>query len=63
MGEEDYKDTIQELTISYKLRDTGDKFKVTTIYARCNALERLELWDDLQDITCNNNTAELLEDI
>ncbi|KAH0776702.1 hypothetical protein KY290_008113 [Solanum tuberosum] len=54
-GEEsDYNDTIQQLTINFKLRSTSERFKVTTVYARCSALERLELWEDLEDIASNN---------
>lgn len=26
------------------------EFKITAIYARCNAMERLELWEELEDI-------------
>ncbi|KAH0723024.1 hypothetical protein KY290_005690 [Solanum tuberosum] len=45
--EEDYKDIVQQLTIGYKLRGIRERFKVTAIYARCSAIERLELWEDL----------------
>ncbi|XP_015168062.1 uncharacterized protein [Solanum tuberosum] len=48
--ETDSTDTCQQLTMKYQLRGTDDKFTVTTVYARCSALERLELWEDLENI-------------
>ncbi|KAG5577887.1 hypothetical protein H5410_058021 [Solanum commersonii] len=53
--EENYKDTLKQLTIKFKLRGTSDRFMVTTIYARCSALERQELWEDLKDIAYNSH--------
>ncbi|KAG5577077.1 hypothetical protein H5410_057211 [Solanum commersonii] len=50
----DYNDILQQLKINFKLRGTSERFKVTTVYARCSALERLELWEDLEDIASNN---------
>jgi len=48
--ETDSTDTCQQLTMKYQLKGTDDKFTVTTVYARCSALERLELWEDLENI-------------
>lgn len=35
-------------------------FGVTAVYARCLAVERLELWDELQDISENNQDPWLV---
>ncbi|KAK4733456.1 hypothetical protein R3W88_007717 [Solanum pinnatisectum] len=43
-------DTCQQITMQYQLRGTEDKFTVIIVYARCSALERLELWKDLENI-------------
>jgi len=51
--EQDCIDTVQQLTISFKHRDTNAHVKVTSVYARCSALERLELWKDLEEIAYN----------
>ncbi|KAH0638863.1 hypothetical protein KY285_035449 [Solanum tuberosum] len=51
--EEGSTDTIQQLTINYKLKGSHDRFKVTAVYARCGALDRLKLWDTLEDATMN----------
>ncbi|XP_049389010.1 uncharacterized protein LOC125853369 [Solanum stenotomum] len=48
--EQDYNDTGQQLTVNFKKRGTNDIFSVTTVYARCSALEKLELWESLEDI-------------
>ncbi|XP_049414796.1 uncharacterized protein LOC125877592 [Solanum stenotomum] len=48
--EQDYNDTGQQLTVNFQKRGTTDIFSVTAVYARCNALERLELWESLEDI-------------
>lgn len=47
-------DTIQQLTMNYNLRGGNKCFKVTVVYVRCSALKRLELWGDLEEITCHN---------
>ncbi|KAG5591653.1 hypothetical protein H5410_042167 [Solanum commersonii] len=47
-------DNIQQLTINFRLRGTQDIFVVTVVYARCNALERLELWENLETMAGQN---------
>ncbi|KAK6773704.1 hypothetical protein RDI58_028942 [Solanum bulbocastanum] len=47
-------DSVQQLTISFKHKGNQNVVKITAVYARCSALERLELWEDLEDIA--NNT-------
>ncbi|KAK4706364.1 hypothetical protein R3W88_034059 [Solanum pinnatisectum] len=49
--DEGSSDTTQQLTMNFKISGTQDRFDVTTIYARCSALERLELWEDLECMT------------
>jgi len=41
-------DTMQQITIKFKIRNHF--FLITAVYARCIALERLELWEELEDI-------------
>lgn len=41
-------DTIQQLSVKFKERSSQMEFYITAIYARCSALERLELWDSLE---------------
>ncbi|KAH0721346.1 hypothetical protein KY290_006336 [Solanum tuberosum] len=41
-------DTMQQITIKFKIRDNF--FLITAVYARCTALERLELWEELEDL-------------
>jgi len=36
-------DTIQQLTCQLCVRGTREMFKITAVYARCSAIERLEL--------------------
>lgn len=45
-------DNYQQLTID--LTKAGVTVKVTSMYARCSSLERLELWDELEHISGNN---------
>ncbi|KAG5632276.1 hypothetical protein H5410_003993 [Solanum commersonii] len=40
--------TMQQITIKFKIRDNF--FLITAMYARCIALERLELWEELEDL-------------
>lgn len=46
-------DSIQHVTIKFKWKNRA--FWISGIYARCNALERLELWDKLMELKeeCN----------
>lgn len=46
--------------MEYKLREGNDRFRVTTIYTRCSALERLELWADLEEIVGNTHIPWLV---
>ncbi|KAK4733470.1 hypothetical protein R3W88_007731 [Solanum pinnatisectum] len=43
-------DTTQQLTMNFKLKGTQFRFAITAVYARCSAIERLELWEDLEFI-------------
>lgn len=49
--EQEIIDTIQHLTIQFKLRGSNNVFKVTAMYARCSALERLKVWEDLEELS------------
>ncbi|KAH0712439.1 hypothetical protein KY289_008398 [Solanum tuberosum] len=51
--QQEYIDTMQQLTSSFKHKDTHSFFKITAVYARCSALDRLELWEDLE-LMANN---------
>ncbi|KAK4738194.1 hypothetical protein R3W88_001891 [Solanum pinnatisectum] len=44
-------DTMQQLTIQFTKNDK--EFMISAVYARCNPLERLELWEELENITEN----------
>ncbi|KAG5620134.1 hypothetical protein H5410_005352 [Solanum commersonii] len=46
-------DSVQQLTISFKHKRNHNVVKIIEVYARCSALERLELWEDLEDIANN----------
>ncbi|KAG5606965.1 hypothetical protein H5410_028457 [Solanum commersonii] len=41
-------DTIQQITIKFTHNVTKQHALITTVYARCSALERLELWEDIR---------------
>ncbi|XP_015169816.1 uncharacterized protein [Solanum tuberosum] len=41
-------DTIQQVTIQFK--HNNKEFIISVVYARCNALKRLELWEELESI-------------
>lgn len=43
-------DTIQQIRIIFTHQMTYQQALITTIYARCSAVERLELWEDLERI-------------
>ncbi|KAH0716859.1 hypothetical protein KY290_013428 [Solanum tuberosum] len=48
-------DLVQQITISFKHRNNNAQVKITSVYARCSSLERLELWDDLEEVAyCTN---------
>ncbi|KAH0666246.1 hypothetical protein KY285_027452 [Solanum tuberosum] len=46
--------------MQFQLRDRDDCFRVTTVYARCSALERLELWEDLEHIAAQPSSPWLV---
>ncbi|XP_015169505.1 uncharacterized protein [Solanum tuberosum] len=41
------------VTIRLKKKGSNDYFRNTAVYARCSALERLELWEQLEEIAEN----------
>ncbi|KAH0679394.1 hypothetical protein KY284_020479 [Solanum tuberosum] len=41
-------DTVQQVSIQFRKNDK--EFIISAVYARCNALERLELWEELDSI-------------
>ncbi|KAH0770267.1 hypothetical protein KY290_014248 [Solanum tuberosum] len=41
-------DTVQQVTFQFKKNDK--EFMILAVYARCNAVERLELWEELDSI-------------
>lgn len=43
--------SIQQLTMKLQLRQTSEVFYISTVYARCDALDRLELWKDLESLS------------
>ncbi|KAH0713632.1 hypothetical protein KY289_009591 [Solanum tuberosum] len=57
--EQEYTDTMQQLTCSFKHKYTHSLFKITAMYARCSALDRLELWEDLE-LMANNTDCPWL---
>lgn len=42
--------TFQQITMQFGLRGSIDSFTLTIVYVRYSAIERLGLWEDLQDI-------------
>ncbi|XP_049396567.1 uncharacterized protein LOC125860610 [Solanum stenotomum] len=44
-------DTVQQVTIQFKKNEKD--FLISAVYARCNAMERLELWEELESIAEN----------
>ncbi|KAG5586863.1 hypothetical protein H5410_047297 [Solanum commersonii] len=46
-----FLDTMQQVTLQFKKQDK--EFKISVVYARCNAMERLELWEELESIVEN----------
>lgn len=57
----DVSDTIQQLTIEYKVSGESDFFKITIVYSRCSYLERFELWKDLEEISNHTNIPWLVD--
>ncbi|KAH0650293.1 hypothetical protein KY284_030205 [Solanum tuberosum] len=52
------KDSAQQLTM--KISKHNMEFLLTAVYARCDELERLELWEELEDIADGNNKPWLV---
>jgi len=47
-------DTEQQLTLHLSFHN-GNQFLVTVVYAKCTAIERLRLWDDIYAIQNNHS--------
>ncbi|XP_015169050.1 uncharacterized protein [Solanum tuberosum] len=47
------RDSYQQLTIKFRHVTCQKEVVISTVYARCTLLERLELWEDLEDIAAN----------
>lgn len=45
---EDLSNLIQEITIKFQRKGTNENICISAVYVRCSALERLELWNDLE---------------
>ncbi|KAH0720014.1 hypothetical protein KY284_005044 [Solanum tuberosum] len=58
--EHDVVDYVQQVTIRFKKRGSNDYFRNTVVYARCSALERLELWEQLEEIAENSTIPWLV---
>ncbi|KAH0637781.1 hypothetical protein KY285_037453 [Solanum tuberosum] len=61
--EHDVVDSVQQVTIRFKRRGLNDYFRITRItavYARRSALERLELWEKLEEIAGNSTIPWLV---
>ncbi|KAG5594126.1 hypothetical protein H5410_035358 [Solanum commersonii] len=41
-------DSIQHLTLKFTQQGSSKEFMITAVYARCSAIERLELWEELE---------------
>ncbi|XP_049359160.1 uncharacterized protein LOC125823817 [Solanum verrucosum] len=50
-------DSHQQLSIIFKNQVLQKEICVTAVYARCNALDRLELWDELENISINSDIS------
>ncbi|KAH0712322.1 hypothetical protein KY289_008281 [Solanum tuberosum] len=47
------RDSYQQLTIKFRHVTCQKEVVISAVYARCTSLERLELWEDLEDIAAN----------
>ncbi|WMV33526.1 hypothetical protein MTR67_026911 [Solanum verrucosum] len=52
--------TDQQLTLQLHFQDTGDIILATMIYTKCDALERINMWDDTCNISVNYNMPWLV---
>ncbi|KAH0761375.1 hypothetical protein KY290_017448 [Solanum tuberosum] len=46
--------------IRFKHQQIQKEILITTVYARCTTLDRLELWEDLEEQSCNANAPWLV---
>ncbi|KAH0748476.1 hypothetical protein KY290_027708 [Solanum tuberosum] len=51
---------IKAKSSSKGIKDTGDIILATVIYAKCDALERINMWDDIYNISVNYNMPWLV---
>lgn len=52
------RDSMQQVAL--KLSKNNVEMICTAVYARCNALERLELWEELEDLSVNINIPRMV---
>jgi len=52
-------DSYQQITM--KFSNDNKLLLITVVYARCNALERLELWEQLEELTQGNLLPWVIE--
>lgn len=43
--------SIQQLTIKFKHQVNQKEVMITAVYARCSVIDRLELWEELEQMT------------
>ncbi|XP_060183152.1 uncharacterized protein LOC132613118 [Lycium barbarum] len=53
-------DTEQQITIKLCLQNNGKSFINTLVYVKCDAAERLQLWDDIYNLANHNNLPWLI---
>lgn len=46
------RDSLQQVTM--KFTHHNQTFFITVVYARCTVLERLDLWEELEDVDTFN---------
>lgn len=51
-------DSIEQLTIRFKI--SNKTFLISSVYARCDVQERLELWEELQSVEPDNQTPWII---
>lgn len=47
-------DIIQQRTLKFRCKAGNQEIMISAVYARCNPLERLELWKDIEHVTYAN---------
>lgn len=50
MGEKGSTDFIQQIAMQSQLNGIIEVFYIKIVYARCSSLERLNLWDNLDNM-------------